>query len=114
MRTIKLSIFAIAVAGLLLVAAPKARACCVEVYEAWIILGFESSSGDPVLGTEVKKCMKGIAALQGRGFSLRDVSQVRDDISVLLFDKPGRKGPGDNVSLFCYAVINQFDEDSPL
>jgi hypothetical protein len=115
MKLLKLSVFAIAVAGLVLVGAPKkAMACCTNVYEAWIILGLESSSGNVSLGTEVKACMKGVAVLRGRGFRLVDISQVRDNISVLYLRRVegGPNGQGKAVSLFCYALINQFDEDS--
>jgi len=107
MKTQKLFVFVIAVAAFLLVGASNATACCVELfYEAWIVLGVETSTGEQVLGTEVEKCAEGIKELQLLGYRFLDMSQVRDNVNVLYFRQRPRRG--DNVvGLFCYAVINQ-------
>jgi len=107
MKTQKLFVFVIAVAAFLLVGASNATACCTELFfEAWIVLGVETSTGEQVLGTEVEKCAEGIKELQLLGYRFLDMSQVRDNVNVLYFRQRPRRG--DNVvGLFCYAVINQ-------
>jgi hypothetical protein len=99
------------VAGFLLLGASDARACCIEVFEAWIVLGVDSSSGDFQFGTQPVRCMEGVAILRQKGFRLRDISQVRSNISLLYFEQPFFIPEHDSVSLICYAIINQFDED---
>ena len=103
-----------AVAAFLLLGASNAKACCIESFEAWIVLGVESSSEDFQLGTQVVKCMDGVKILHRRNFRFEGISQVRSNISLLYFERPNGNGNGnggDAVSLFCYAIINQFDED---
>ncbi len=117
MKKRNLFVSVIAVAGFLLLGASNARACCIEVFEAWIVLGVDSSSGEFEFGTQPVRCMDGVRFLRKRGFLFREISQVNANVSVLLFLQPGffrdRDQEADSVSLFCYAIINEFDEDIP-
>jgi len=50
--------------------------------------------------------MKAMEELQLKGFRFRGFSQVRQNITVLLFAEPVFGGGTDAVSLFCASVIN--------
>ena len=111
MKTQKLFVFVIAVAAFLLVGASNATACCLEIFETWVVLGVESASGEQVLGTEVEKCVEGIAELQILGYRFKSMAQVKDKVNVLYFEKIRlRRGEISNVALFCYTIINQAEE----
>ena len=101
MKTQKLFVFVIAVAAFLLVGASNATACCVELfYEAWIVLGVETSTGEPVFATQPAKCVEGIKGLQLLGYRFKSMAQVKENVNVLYFQEPPRRG-NDVVGLFC-------------
>ena len=98
MKTQKLFVFVLAVTAFLLVGASNATACCTEKFQGWIVLGSTSSTG--ISYVESKVCMKAFEELRLRGFHFRDISQVRPNTSVLIFQKLD-----DTVSLFCTNII---------
>ena len=106
MKNQKLLVFVIAVAALLLVGASNATACCLEIFETWVVLGVESASGEKVLGTEVEKCVEGIEKLVVLGYRFKSMAQVKENVNVLYFQEPPRRG-NDVVGLFCYVIINE-------
>ena len=106
MKNQKLLVFVIAVAAFLLVGASNATACCLEIFETWVVLGVESASGEQVLGTEVERCVEGVQELQILGYRFKSMAQVKDKVNVLYFQQPPRRGD-DVVGLFCYVVINE-------
>ena len=93
MKTQKLLVLVLAMVAFLLVGASNATACCFELFfEAWVVMGVESSSGEQVLGTEIEKCSKGINELQVLGYRFRSMAQVKENVNVLYFQQPPRRG----------------------
>ena len=101
MKTQKL-LFVIAVAAVLLIGASNARACCTEKFQGWVVLGSTSSSGISYVDSEV--CMNAVEEIRLRGFRFMGISHVRENISVLYFQKVD-----DTVSLFCASVIGPLE-----
>lgn len=98
-------------AACLLVGASNTMACCTNVYEAWLLIGVDTAHGE--FQTEARKCSVAIQEVKLLGYRFGGMSQVKENVNVLYFQQRPFQGDG-SISLFCYALINQFDEDSPL
>jgi len=102
MKLQKLLVSAVA-AWLLVGASGAANACCVEFLNYWLLLGVESRFGTTI---EAEKCSEAIGQVRQLGFRFKGMSHVTDNINVLYFEQGPRLG-GDNIGLFCKALINE-------
>ena len=98
-----------AVAGVLLLGASDAEACCINV-SLWVNVGVESTS--PVAATS-KLCMEAAGQISDQGFSLQDTTQIQPRLTALVFTGMGKRR-GDIATLFCAAnVVEEILDELP-
>ncbi len=88
-----------AVAGFLLLGAPDAEACCINV-SLWAKVGLESTT--PVIVTE-KLCMGAASQIFDQGFKFQTAATIQPRLTALFFRRGGNGR--DLVTLFCAANV---------
>ena len=93
-----------AVAGVLLLGASDAKACCTNV-SLWVNVGVESTSNE-VFATETL-CMPAASQIIDQGFRFQTSTQIQPRLTGLFFTKNGNgNGAGGSLAtLFCAANV---------